>query len=601
MRVLVLLVMLGVFASPAQAASTLTLSIPTPDPVEERALEVTASGSLDGSRVLYAFVRPESAATCGATAADENAKAGTVELTGPSYSSQADGHSVAAGAYSRSLSYSPALAQTYRICAYIASSASGLPDATSTATVTPRRATATAGLSVAAQLAVEEGPVAITATGTTENVRKLLVFVESGATEVNTCATTPAGENQKSSAEAVIGSLRIYDNGETLGAGEFSQQEPFTPAKAGRYRLCAYVYRDPAAAPYATATRLLDVARASATAVIEIATEDPAEEAPVSVTVSGTTERVRNLLVAVESGASEVDTCASTWDGEIQKKNATKIATDSIAPTQYSQAHPYVPADPGLHRVCAYVHRPADDYVYASATRLVQVRRAMAHVSLTASTDRPVKGEPFTVTASGTTERGRQLWVFVESDIAPGAACSASALAEREKSFSSPLTSRHLGDTVSAPRFDESRPFTPASDGPRLVCAYLQKEKAAPPYAVASLLVGAHVPTSPITQPAPLTVKRRLRPGRTRRAPGRTTLSIEGAPGTSLTLLVWRGRGPKKSTALTIGSTGRKTATFRWSCSRPGTYRYEVVNRTSKPVRGGWTVSRRRCRSLPRR
>ena len=564
---------------------------------------MTASGSLDASRSLFIFARPESAATCGATAADEYAKAGVVELTG--YQGwQADGDPVAAGAYSRTRPFTPPAAQSYRLCAYIAATASGIPDAIATTTVTPRRAVATTELSVPVGAVVEEGPVSVSAIGTTENPRKLIVFAETGATETNTCATTAAGESQKTSAQAVIGTLRFGDGGKTLGPGEYSQQEPFTPSTAGRYRLCAYVYRDPVAPPYATATRLLDVSRAAATAAIGIAAEDPTEEAPVSITVSGTTERVRNLLVAVESGASEVDTCASTWNGEIQKKNATKIATDSIAPNQYSQTHPYEPTDSGLHRVCAYVHRSADDYVYASATRLIQVRRAVAEVSLTASTDRPVKGQPFTVTASGTTERTRRLWVFVESDNAPGATCSANAWAEREKSFSSSVTDRHFGDTVSAPRFDESRPFTPSSDGPRLVCAYVQKENSALPYAAASLLVGTFAPTvapPPPNQSTALTVKRRLHPGRTRRAPGTTTLEIQGSPGATVVIRVWRGKGRKRSATVTLDANGRHTATFKWSCARPGTYRYEVAGGTSRPVRGSWTVSRRRCRSLPRR
>ena len=613
-RLGLMIALIAVPCAPARAASTLTLSTPTADPVEERVVEITASGSLDAARQLFVFARPESAAVCGLTAADEYAKAGVIELTGQ-YSWQADGDAVAVGAYSRTRPFTPPAAGQYRLCAYVASTASGVPDAASTTTVAARRAVATAALAVGSETPVEEGPVDVTTSGMTENARKLVVFAESGASEANTCASTPSGEHQKSSAKAVIGSLSFGDGGEALGGGQYAQHEPFTPAAAGRYRLCAYVYRDPAAAPYATATHLIHVGYASATAGIAIPTADPVEEGPVDVTVSGTTQRSRNLHVLVEAGASEANTCATTSNAERQKANVTSITgADAIAPESFSQTHAYVPPTAGLHRVCAYVHRSGSDHVYAFSTRLIEVRRAQATLTLAASTDRPLKDQPFTVTATGTTERTRRLWVYVQSGIAPGASCSATAAAERDKKFSTPLTRTYSGDTVTAPRFEESRPFMPTSDGPRLVCAYVQREEAEPAYAVASLLVGSFstpvAPAPPATAPTPavselrLDVARKLTRGRTRRSPGRTTLVVQAPSGTTLVVRTWHGSSPRRTINAAIPASGRHRVTIRWSCSRTGTHRYEVTGRAAdgatKKVRGSWTVTRRHCRSLRR-
>src|SRR5256885_806226 len=83
------------------SAATLGLTIPTPDPAEQSPLSVTASGSTEHARTLFVFVESGATATntCASTASDEFDK-GATEITG-TWTSWADGDSIAAGSYSK--------------------------------------------------------------------------------------------------------------------------------------------------------------------------------------------------------------------------------------------------------------------------------------------------------------------------------------------------------------------------------------------------------------------------------------------------------------------------------------------------------------------
>jgi hypothetical protein len=101
-----------------------------------------------------------------------------------------------------------------------------------------------------------------------------------------------------------------------------------------------------------------------------------------------------------------------------------------------------------------------------------------------------------------------------------------------------------------------------------------------------------------------LTVRRGQKLHKSSKRPGSTTLAIQATDGANVTLRVKRRGKLFYSRNLTAhqGSPFRKR--FRWSCAKPGAFRFTVQAKDAygKKLtrRGGWKVSARRCARLER-
>jgi hypothetical protein len=208
------------------------------DPTEDTPVTVTTSGTTEVSRSLFVFAE-QSGTSCAATAFEHDNRAGSVRLTygyGYGYTTQD---------FSDQDSLTPTEASAYRICAYLAETASAQPNATKSETFTARRPAATVATTASGEFGIGK-TLTVTSAGTTEVSRSLFVFVQAGG---NDCASTAFEHDNRANA------LRLtYGYGYGYITRSFTDQDTFTPAAGGTYRLCAYVAESASSQPNAVST-----------------------------------------------------------------------------------------------------------------------------------------------------------------------------------------------------------------------------------------------------------------------------------------------------------------------------------------------------------
>jgi hypothetical protein len=235
------------------------------------------------------------------------------------------------------------------------------------------------------------------------------------------------------------------------------------------------------------------VADAATTVTIDVTTSDPAEQAPFALTSSGTTDLSRQLSVFVESGASDSSVCAATAYDQYQRYSSTEVSGsahgadgDAVGPGNYSKTYGYTPTAAGKYLVCAYVQRENYTTPYATQRQIVNVRRATASVATTVTTEDVVEQGVFELSATGVSERSRQLLVFVESGVSDSSVCAATAYDQYQRYSSTEVSGSAYGadgDAVGPGSYSKTYSYTPTAAGKYLVCTYVQRENYTTPYA----------------------------------------------------------------------------------------------------------------------
>ena len=222
-------------------------------------------------------------------------------------------------------------------------------------------------------------------------------------------------------------------------------------------------------------------ARAANTVMLEVSA-DPAQQRPVTVTITGESDARMWLYVAQHAGDAP---CADTAQGESSSEGwvSWDASSAGAAAGSFSSTGEFTSVQPGLRRICAYLnHRsPYAATPVARAEALVSVRRAAAtvRIALTPNTTR----EPLhSITVSGSTEQPRFLYVSAATRDTCGATVGSQG--GRHGSPASPVWELALpaGD------FSKQAQIELAPARRSTICAYVQdRPYASVPHATAAV------------------------------------------------------------------------------------------------------------------
>jgi hypothetical protein len=392
---------LGLLTPAGAWASTADIGV-SADPTEEKPVTVTVTGVADTSARLYLYELSGTSA-CPTTASSlyyGYELSGTDPFT-------ADGDAIAASAYSRSYQFTPAAAGAYRVCAYLATSSSAVPQAFQGVTIVARMPEASLGIAQSAD-PTEEQAITYTVTGDTEVDRRVFVFALSGST---TCPSSPSGLYY---GYELSGTDGFSSDGDVVAAGPFTKSYGYTPSNSGAYRVCAYVAETGSSTPNASSTKLTIAREPHAQVAIAVSAE-PAEEQPVTLTASGTSEADRRLYVYALAGTSA---CPSSPSGlyygfELSGTDGFSSDGDVIAAGAFSRSYQYSPVAAGAYRLCAYVDEAASDTPNASVDGSFVARNPTVALTATITPDTYAAGDTLTATVTARAERDRRLYVLL--------------------------------------------------------------------------------------------------------------------------------------------------------------------------------------------
>lgn len=196
-------------------------------PTEDVPMTITASGEADGSHRLFVYVGEAFFSRCAArpTEAEGTALAGV------------NGEALGVGDYTQHYSYTPTpfLIYTYRLCGYLDTESTDVPDATAEDTFTVGLPSASVSFEVHPNPTIQNQSVSITASGTTEVARNLYVYVDHLGPE---CAGSPESEIKLPGEEPLA-------NGQALNPGSYVEHYAYTPTYVAvtqsSYSLCGYL------------------------------------------------------------------------------------------------------------------------------------------------------------------------------------------------------------------------------------------------------------------------------------------------------------------------------------------------------------------------
>lgn len=244
---------------------------------------------------------------------------------------------------------------------------------------------------------VETKPVTLTITGTAAAARQLHVARYDGHVPCSDRLWNSGGT-----------SLDVAP-GNAVPAGSWSRTAALEVPKAGPYTLCAYVGAD----MFAVADEVgrLEVTARIPTATIAFALpSDPMAERDQKITVSGTSEVLRDLDVAVLDGDVP---CAVRPPTAIRDK----LAYADIGPGAFSLDATLHRETPGVYTLCAWVTDFFLPGVNGAARQTITLREPRATVGVAGpATFTNLPKDTIGFTASGTLESSRQLWMIVTQE-----------------------------------------------------------------------------------------------------------------------------------------------------------------------------------------
>jgi len=395
-------------------------------------------------------------------------------------------------------------------------------------------------------------PVTVTVSGSTEQARKLYVYVSS---EYTFCASTPYSEADNYGASPLSSS-----SGDSISGGSFTKEYSYTPATANtKYQLCAYIDSGSSETPNATAEESFTSLLPSGSIGISTSAS-PTQGEPVTVTVSGSTEQARKLYVYV---SSEYTFCASTPYSEANNYGASPLSSssgDSISAGSFSKAYTYTPSATNTkYQLCAYIDEGS------SATP-----NATAETSF--NTDQPSKP-----TGSGEGTAGGGGGAFGPSPEEAQQKLAAYLKGVAERGHCEALSSEYPSSSVEACKADEAAIHATQE-------AKEEQEIKAEEAVLASKRDAAH--KRPVRH---LSVKAVAHNGRTSSSPGYTNFDVTTAPYAYVTIHLSRYGHRTYSVEWGEHDTERALR-INWSCKSPGgLYRYVVTAHTNV----GHTLTRR--------
>lgn len=454
------------------------------DPVEDQPVTTTLTGSSEAARTLF-VLRQSSSSACADTAQADWGSYG-----GPgSFLTSSAGDAVS-GSFNQSYSFTPSTAGIYRICAYVAKTASSTPLATKSAVVTVRLPNASITDPTYSADPVEDQSLTTTVAGSSEAARTLFVLRQSST---SACASTAQADW---SSYGGPGTFLTSSAGDAV-SGSFTKSYSFTPSTAGTYRICAYVAKTSSMTPLASQASTVTVRLPNASISPPTFSADPVEDQPVSTTVAGTSEAARTLWVLRQGSSSAcADTAQDDWSSYGGPGTfLTSSAGDAVAGS-FINAYSFTPSTAGTYRICAYVGKSSSSAPLATeTTTTLTVRAPKATINDASFSADPKRGNPLTATITGNSEATRTLFVLRQDS---GSACAPKAQADWS-SYGGPGTflSSSAGDAVSGD-FSKSYTFTPSAATTYRICAYVAKTSGDDPLASHATAVTVRLPNASV-------------------------------------------------------------------------------------------------------
>jgi hypothetical protein len=324
----------------------------------------------------------------------------------------------------------------------------------------------------------EDEPVTVTANGSSESAAQVYVLWKSGS---QGCASTAGTEDD-------FGGIPILDASPVAAAAAFSKSGAFTPPNSGSYVLCAYLATSRYGTPIRTAASSLSAREPFAEVALSVSA-DPTEEESVTVTATGSSEAGRRVYVLWKVGSQG---CAATAGTEDDFGGTQIVAGAGVAAgASLSEQSVFTPQDSGHYRLCGYVTESLYDTPNAVASILITAREPTASVALSVSAD-PTEEELVTVTATGSSEAGRRVYVLWKVG---SQGCAATAGTEDD--FGGTLI---VADAFVAAghSFFQQGSFAPQSSGEYRVCAYVTESLYDTPHATTTSLLTVRQPAAQV-------------------------------------------------------------------------------------------------------
>jgi hypothetical protein len=141
---------------------------------------------------------------------------------------------------------------------------------------------------------------------------------------------------------------------------------------------------------------------------------DPTQSAPVTITVSGTSEASRSLWVYRQTSSAG---CAQTAYADSTSGYASTLSAsygDSVGIGSFSKSYTFTPSDAGTLRICAYVAQYSSDTPLATLDATVDIRAA---ASINLDVPSYLTGDSFTLSATGETVRAASFAYSVDPKV----------------------------------------------------------------------------------------------------------------------------------------------------------------------------------------
>ncbi|MGB7160168.1 MAG: hypothetical protein WBD40_19025 [Tepidisphaeraceae bacterium] len=338
----------------------------------------------------------------------------------------------------------------------------------------------------------EDVPVTISVSGTADANTRLFVFASA---HFSACPSMVFGNSPVDELSGTTGG----NDGDAVVAGGFLRSYEYVPTFVTSHRVCVYLATGELAATEAVDGTAF-TPRATHATLTSAESADPAVARPITYTVSGWTEVDRQLFVFASRrfGDCPTSVLSNITSAELSGVASADMDGDAVAAGNFQRSYTYTPEFSGTVQFCAYIAE--DEYSTASVmlTRTTTVRDAHASVALTVG-GAATLGNSMVVTASGSSELNRRLFVYTSRQVGP---CPASA-------YGNPSTaalSSAEGDGVVAGAFSRAYSFVPSAIGQWRFCAYVAEDALATALAASSTTLDIPDPNAPPPRPPAPTV-----------------------------------------------------------------------------------------------
>jgi hypothetical protein len=511
---------------------------------------ITVTGEAEAASRLFVYV----SASGGVCEPEPALTAGEAQALSPS-----EGEELSEGPFEVPYEYTPALAGSYTVCAYVDETETGVPSAYGEVVFEAVRPTGSALVQVSPS-PIQHKPLTITVKGETEVARKLFVYV--GGSGVH-CEPDPAADTG--------GEFISVAGGETIAAGVYEKTYEYTPAAADSYTVCAYVDESEAGVPNASGEATFEALHPTNVSIQVSA--NPIRGEPVTITVNGETGVARRLFVYISSAGTECESDPVDSGGEA----LSALGGEALAAGGFVRHFEYTPEFIATYTVCAFLDETEAATPNASAGITFTSSPSHAEIEERAA---KAKAEEERIDTEHAAE-------VAASEAAARAASEAAGRAQQAAARAAQEAAARAAQEATAKASQQAAEKAAAEAA--VAAAQAAKLKAARAKPVTRLAVSAVAHAGPSLA-----------------HPGYTTLEVTTSPYAFVTVTL--ARNGRTTLHREWGEQPSATAAnVAWSCQHPGgAYRYTVTASTDvgrKLTRTGrfTPVSVARCRALERR